>query len=135
MCNVFICELFSSGIIETEATVVITSHDLLPKFKTMLEKLPNIQTIIYMEDQLNKTETVGFKENVKILPFSQVIRQGTDSKFVGKSPNAEDIAIIMYTSGSTGTPKGVLLSHKNCIATLKAFSDVVKVYPEDVLIG
>lgn len=101
----------------------------------MLEKLPNVQTIIYMEDQLNKTDTTGFKENVKILPFSQVKRLGTDSKFVGVPPNAEDIAIIMYTSGSTGTPKGVLLSHKNCIATLKAFSDVVKVYPEDVLIG
>lgn len=101
----------------------------------MLENLPNVQTVIYMEDQLNKTDTTGFKENVKILPFSQVVRQGTDSKFVGVPPSADDVAIIMYTSGSTGTPKGVLLSHKNCIATLKAFSDVVKVYPEDLLIG
>lgn len=41
----------------------------------------------------------------------------------------------MYTSGSTGTPKGVLLSHNNCIATMKGFCDVVDIYPDDVLIG
>lgn len=123
------------GINETEATIVITSHELMPKFKTLLAKLPRVQTLVYMEDQLNKTETEGFKEGVRILPFNQVIRSGAASKAVATPPTAEDIAIIMYTSGSTGTPKGVLLSHKNCIATLKAFSDVIKVYPEDILIG
>lgn len=124
-----------SGINETEASIVITSHELLPKFKSMLPKLAKVQTLIYMEDQLNKTETDGFKDDVRILPFNEVINSGSKSKAIASPPSAEDIAIIMYTSGSTGTPKGVLLSHKNCIATLKAFSDVIKVYPEDVLIG
>lgn len=41
----------------------------------------------------------------------------------------------MYTSGSTGTPKGVLLSHANCIGTMKNFCDIFKIYPDDVLIG
>lgn len=107
----------------------------MPKFKTLLAKLPKVRTLIYMEDQLNKTGTDGFKEDVRILPFNEVLRIGSTSKAVATSPTADDIAIIMYTSGSTGTPKGVLLSHKNCIATLKAFSDVIKVYPEDILIG
>lgn len=107
----------------------------MPKFKTLLSKMPKVQTLIYMEDQLNKTDTEGIKESVRVLPFNQVIRTGTTSKAVASPPTAEDIAIIMYTSGSTGTPKGVLLSHKNCVATLKAFSDVMKVYPEDILIG
>lgn len=123
------------GINETEATIVITSHELMPKFKTLLPKLPKVQILVYMEDQLNKTETDGFKENVRILPFNQVVRMGSTSKAVASPPTAEDIAIIMYTSGSTGTPKGVLLSHKNCVATMKAFSDVIKVHPEDILIG
>lgn len=72
------------GISETEVTTVITSHDLLPKFKTLLDKCPKVNTIIYMEDQLHKTETTGFKEGVKILPFAQVVKIGNDSKF-GKS--------------------------------------------------
>lgn len=71
---------------ETEVTTVITSHDLLPKFKVLLSKCPLVNTIIFMEDQLHKTETTGFKEGVKILPFSQVMRMGQESKFGMISP-------------------------------------------------
>lgn len=123
------------GINETEVTTVITTHDLLPKFKQLLAQLPKVNTIIYMEDQLQKAVTTGFKEGVRIIPYSQVVRTGLTSKFEATPPTAEDLAIIMYTSGSTGTPKGVLLSHKNLIATVKAFCDIVKVYPDDLLIG
>jgi long-chain acyl-CoA synthetase len=41
----------------------------------------------------------------------------------------------MYTSGSTGVPKGVLLTHKNMISTLKAYSDAVYIYNDDVFMG
>jgi long-chain acyl-CoA synthetase len=51
------------------------------------------------------------------------------------APAPSDTAIIMYTSGSTGTPKGVLISHNNCISTLKCFCDVVEIRPDDVLLG
>lgn len=74
----------------------------MPKFMTLLAKLPKVKTLVYMEDQLQKTETIGYKEGVNILPFNQVIRMGSTSKSVASPPVAEDIAIIMYTSGSTG---------------------------------
>ncbi|KAJ8894920.1 hypothetical protein PR048_000227 [Dryococelus australis] len=51
------------------------------------------------------------------------------------APKTEDTAIIMYTSGSTGTPKGVLLSHKNIMSTMKAFSDAVDIVDSDVFMG
>lgn len=41
----------------------------------------------------------------------------------------------MYTSGSTGVPKGVMLSHWNCLATVRSFADGVQVYPHDILLG
>lgn len=123
------------GINETEVTTVITTHDLLPKFKTLLSMLPNVHTLIYMEDQLLKANTTGFKENVKIIPYSSVIRSGIESTIESTPPVPEDLAIIMYTSGSTGTPKGVLLSHKNLLATVKCFLDLVNAAPTDVLIG
>lgn len=123
------------GIKETEVEIVITTHELLPKFKTILHQLPNVKKIIYMEDQLHKTDTVGFKEGVELMPFTKVLKMGAESKIEGVSPKPNDIAIIMYTSGSTGTPKGVLLSHYNCITTMKSFCDAFKIYPDDVLIG
>lgn len=123
------------GIKETEVEIVITTHELLPKFRTILKELPNVKKIIFMEDQLHQTETDGFKPGVELMPFSQILSLGEKSKFEGLPPKPEDIAIIMYTSGSTGTPKGVLLSHYNCITTMKAFCDSFKIYPDDVLIG
>ncbi|XP_067626598.1 fatty acid CoA ligase Acsl3 isoform X1 [Eurosta solidaginis] len=120
---------------ETEVTTVITSHELLPKFKQLLDKCPKVTTVIFMEDQLHKTDTTGFKDGVRILSFTQVVRMGQESKFECVPPKGDDTAIIMYTSGSTGTPKGVLLSHSNCIATMKGFCDVVIIKPDDVLIG
>lgn len=133
--NFFLSFIRIKGINETEASIVITSHDLLPKFKSLLAKLPKVRMIIYMEDQLHETKTDGFSEEVRILPFNEVIQTGNSSKVVASPPSAEDVAIIMYTSGSTGTPKGVLLTHKNCITTLKGFTDALEIFHYDVLIG
>lgn len=54
-------EAIAHGINETEVDIVITSHDLLPKFKTLLKILPKVKTIVYMEDQLKPTDTKGYK--------------------------------------------------------------------------
>lgn len=73
-------EGIAHGINETEVTTVITSHELLPKFKSVLNITPNVKKIIFMEDQLHKTETTGFKEGVEIIPFSTVVEKGEKSK-------------------------------------------------------
>lgn len=54
-------EAIAHGINETEVDTVITSHDLLPKFKRLLEMTKSVKTIIYMEDQLKATDTTGYK--------------------------------------------------------------------------
>lgn len=73
-------EGIAHGINETEVDMVITSHELLPKFKTVLGITPNVKKIIFMEDQLHKTDVTGFKEGVQIIPFSTVIEKGEKSK-------------------------------------------------------
>ncbi|XP_063228553.1 long-chain-fatty-acid--CoA ligase 4 isoform X2 [Bacillus rossius redtenbacheri] len=128
-------EAIAHGLNETEASIVITTHNLLPNFKKILPLAPKVKILIYMEDQLKETDTSGFKEGVHIVSFSQVIKDGRPAPIAEVAPKAEDTAIIMYTSGSTGTPKGVILTHKNMITTMKAFSDAVDIFDDDVFMG
>lgn len=72
------------GVKETEVNVVITSHDCLAKLRNILKTIPKVDTIIYFEDQLHKTDTSGFG-NVRVIPFSEVLKKGEDSK-IGEFP-------------------------------------------------
>ena len=56
----------SHGINETQVSVVITSHALLPKFKTMLKSCPKVKHIIVIEDQIAKTCIEDFKDKVEV---------------------------------------------------------------------
>ena len=64
--NIHVCTVYTNlgddavvhALNETEVTTIVTSHELLPRFKKMLSSLPNIRTIVYLEDQLQK---VSFK--------------------------------------------------------------------------
>lgn len=41
------------GINQTEVSHVITSHDLLPKFKSVLSRTPSVKFLIYFNDQVS----------------------------------------------------------------------------------
>lgn len=80
-------EAIAHGINETEVTTVITSHDLLPKFKHILDLTPRVNTLIFMEDQLKTTPTDGFKDGVRLIPFKEVLKSGANST-IGKLINS-----------------------------------------------
>lgn len=69
-------DAIAHGINETEVSLVITTHELLPKFKTILKSVPKVKTIIYMEDQLSETNTDGLGEDVNIISFNEVVKKG-----------------------------------------------------------
>ena len=75
------CEVsFDNFVIEEkshfQATHVITSHELLPKFKNILPHTPSVTTIVYFEHQIKSTNTTGFPEDVQIVPFYDVVHNG-----------------------------------------------------------
>lgn len=73
-------EGITHGVKETEVNTIITSHELLPKLRNILKTIPKVQTIIFFEDQLHKTDTNGFG-NIRVIPYSEVIEKGSTSKF------------------------------------------------------
>lgn len=128
------------GVNQTEVTHVITTHELLPKFRTVLNRAPHIQVVIFLEDQIHTTDRTGYKEGVKIVSFSEVVDLGASRSAKGTAdadkPVPLDPAIIMYTSGSTGVPKAVVLPHEALVATVRAFHFVVDTpTPEDIYLG
>ncbi|XP_059098131.1 fatty acid CoA ligase Acsl3-like [Tigriopus californicus] len=126
--NIHICTVYTNlgndavihALNETEVTVVVTSHELLPKFSMILPSCPKLSHVIYMEDPVQTTPTDKFKPGVQILPFRGLVSVGRDKveSIPTEEPTPDDTAIIMYTSGSTGTPKGVVLTHRNLVATM-----------------
>jgi len=132
------------GLAETQAEVVITSHELLPKFKQILSSNEdNVKTIVYMENPIKRTNVTGFRDNVRIISFWDVLSLGkktannnlTDVSAEPVAPTADTPAIIMYTSGSTGTPKGVILTHGNMVKTLSGFLYNLNPLPDDMYIA
>ncbi|KAF9410414.1 hypothetical protein HW555_010495 [Spodoptera exigua] len=121
-------EAIAHGINETDVSTVITTYDLLPKFKKILAKTPKVDTIIYMEDPAQEHRKGGVYCKIKT-------KYTTLRSSEPVPPSPSDTAIIMYTSGSTGVPKGVILSHRNMLATLKAFADAMPIYDGDILMG
>ena len=61
------------GINEAEVETVITSHELLPKFKRILHKTPTVKNIVYFENPIKTTVTHGkiFRE-IHYTSFSSI---------------------------------------------------------------
>ena len=85
-----------------------------------------MKTIVYMENPIKRTPVLGFRDDVRLISYWDVISLGkktannnlAEVEAEPVRPSEETPAIIMYTSGSTGTPKGVILTHGNMCRTL-----------------
>ena len=83
----------------SEASIIVTSPELLPLIDTVRDKLPDLNRVIVTGESGTATSS-SWKEFLS----------GAADHHLNIAVDPEDLASITYTSGTTDRPKGVMLS-------------------------
>ncbi|CAG2113004.1 unnamed protein product [Medioppia subpectinata] len=111
------------GINQTEIKLMIVSRDLVPKIQSLIDKIPTVRTIIYMngnnlqpETKPNDKQITDFPDTIHVLSMQELELNGAHwSEIVLKTPAPDDPFIIIYTSGTTGAPKAAVATHRQMV--------------------
>lgn len=112
-----------NAVSQTEVTHLVTSSDMMPRLMRIVDKMPSLTHIVYMESGEYKTPQIA-THGPQVVPFNTLQERGAHYKAEISPPSPDDVAIVMFTSGSSGNPKGVIGTHANLIANLKGFGTV-----------
>jgi long-subunit acyl-CoA synthetase (AMP-forming) len=126
------------GMNQTEIKVMITSSDLMPKVKSLLNETPTVSTIVYI-NSYETPNTDDFPQNINLISLKEIEKTGSNSEFLFQTPKPDDPLIIMYTSGTTGIPKAAVATNRQFMASFDAFltlvKDVIADYPNHTYIA
>uniref|UniRef100_A0A915Q385 long-chain-fatty-acid--CoA ligase n=1 Tax=Setaria digitata TaxID=48799 RepID=A0A915Q385_9BILA len=114
-------EAIAQAINETEATLLVTSAELLPKITVIGKKCPTLRSLVYFPP-VHPSKKITTMEIIKE-QFQNVISLDELETHKNTLPGVSsagrnDTAMIMYTSGTTGAAKGVMLTHYNIVSSV-----------------
>jgi len=115
--------------------IVVSTSDLLEKMLGIIDNLPKLEKVIYMDD--------GAPDKDFLIKFDKVSEMGKafakeHPKYFEKAVQkvkSDDLCGIIYTSGTTGAPKGVMLTHNNILSNVLAALSCIRVDETDTLLS
>lgn len=103
----------------SDTSVIIVSGSQAPKVKALMDKLPLVKKVVYL-DQAEHMQPSDIKiEDVFKIGDEYMKTNRNEVLSVSSSVLPEDYANISYTSGTTADPKGIILSHRNYTANVE----------------
>lgn len=99
----------------SEAKIVLTTKELLPRFSNIKSQLPKLEHILVVDEE-------DFKSKVK----------EASEQFNIVHTNEEDYAFMLYTSGTTGKPKGIVHAHASIIQQKESAKLVLDLKENDI---
>ncbi len=107
---------------------VLTSKKVLEKFDFKFRC-----KVVCLEDLREK---VGLADKIAAASAAYLVPGSLLEQSLGlRGLDPNETLTIIFTSGSTGTPKGVMLTHRNIGSNVEAIDQVIKLRPDDVLLG
>lgn len=128
-------EAMMSAVMQAEVGTIYTSSRFLDKLKGRgvdLEPLQQQCRFVMLEDFRKETSTA---EKILTLASCRLLPAALLKwRYCARQPNTQ-IATILFSSGSEGLPKGVLLSHRNVVANVKQFAEILNARDDDVVLA
>ncbi len=114
---------------------IYTSRQFLSKLKGRgidIEKVLRSVDVVFVEDlktEIQKSTVLRNWAMMKLLPYRIL-----ELLYLKRIPT-DRTAAILFSSGSEGTPKGIELTHKNFMANIKQFTNLLNFRDDDVIMA